>query len=628
VKTSLMSKADLFRLAMCYVDDAVHAGMVTAEAVKGLRGALRARNADSVIAICNAASTRYACVEHAAFWRQVPAFFKKNVSLRHPDAEANARTSFMECEEKCRTTNQRLTLSDDALEEAFGLNEVQRRYFFEPKLVRIRELIDELLGPFEPFLDQLPELVRVTSGATATTARRMSQPQRKLGIGESYLAEAPNRAVKYLSIVFSEWGLSSDQVVHSDVPFNRLEFVPKNITTDRSIAAEAKDSLMLQLAFDGFAKRRLRRWGIDLRDQTRNQGLAKWASMTGEYATLDLKSASNLVAKSLGYLFPFSWLRFLDDVRAKYFADPTKGELTPCAYEMLSSMGNGSTFAVETLLFAAVCLASGARVGDFAVYGDDIVVRTDIVSDVVSLLEYLGFEINVEKSFSDPTYRFRESCGVDAFDGIDVTPVFIRAMPKNKPDLCHLINTMAGKVCVHGGRLEEFLLRLVQEHRLPLVPWSEDTRTGVHLTNGDARRLGVLTTKWLRDTSTLAGYQAAAYRGFSPAPKGKMIDLGHENCVYSWGACLYWHIRAQAGPNYTAGEVFGSKRLFWYNQEQLEEFQKLVSLELSAVSTTSKIAAPVRYNRRNILYVVPRTPVPAHLYLWSDVLVNTFSTRA
>lgn len=89
-------------------------------------------------------------------------------------------------------------------------------------------------------------------------------------------------------------------------------------------------------------------------------------------------------------------------------------------------MGNATTFPVQSLVFWAICVASMQRLGFHQpgaafVFGDDIIIPAECVENVINDLESFGLLVNKEKSF----WRggFRESCGVDAFNGVNVTPV-------------------------------------------------------------------------------------------------------------------------------------------------------------------------------------------------------------
>jgi hypothetical protein len=105
-----------------------------------------------------------------------------------------------------------------------------------------------------------------------------------------------------------------------------------------------------------------------------------------------------------------------------------------------STMGSSVTFPVESLLFLAIALASVFHtrrvrpseaeirklVGRVSVFGDDIIVPTDCRATLDRLLNLLWFKVNADKSFSG--HSFRESCGVDSFAGVDVTPAYLRVV--------------------------------------------------------------------------------------------------------------------------------------------------------------------------------------------------------
>jgi hypothetical protein len=93
-------------------------------------------------------------------------------------------------------------------------------------------------------------------------------------------------------------------------------------------------------------------------------------------------------------------------------------------------MGNGSTFALETLVFASIIRAISKRCGRItsdipmtAVYGDDCLYPAYLDPAVRQYFEYVGFIINPDKSFSRGPVR--ESCGEDYYRGFNVRPVYL-----------------------------------------------------------------------------------------------------------------------------------------------------------------------------------------------------------
>lgn len=215
---------------------------------------------------------------------------------------------------------------------------------------------------------------------------------------------------------------------------NRVVTVPKNSETDRVIAIEPDMNIFVQKGIGTMIRRRLRRVGIDLNDQTVNQRLAYQGSLSGDLATLDLSMASDTVSKSIvEELIPADWLSALEQTRSPFGVLPCGKEIL---YRKFSSMGNGYTFELESLIFWALCSAVLDLIGErdfvLGVYGDDLVVPVGAVPDITRLLEYCGFSLNHEKSFSDGP--FRESCGKHYFGGHDVTPFFVRHQPRRLSD--------------------------------------------------------------------------------------------------------------------------------------------------------------------------------------------------
>lgn len=206
----------------------------------------------------------------------------------------------------------------------------------------------------------------------------------------------------------------------------RYASVPKNADTERSIAIEPTLNVYLQLGVDRLIRKRLKRhWNIDLNSQEKNQRLAAESSLSDENSTLDLKGASEMVTRSVCLLLlPAQWYSLLDDLRSKYIRLPDGSEI---ALAKMSAMGNGFTFALESLIFAAIARQAMKRkkvVGDLSVFGDDIIVPKAVTPFVIDLLEKFGFLINKDKSYVEGP--FRESCGVDHLRGYNVRPFFLK----------------------------------------------------------------------------------------------------------------------------------------------------------------------------------------------------------
>ncbi|UUW21382.1 MAG: RNA replicase beta chain [Sanya fiers-like virus 41] len=224
---------------------------------------------------------------------------------------------------------------------------------------------------------------------------------------------------------------------------NNLFVVPKNAKTDRVICYEPHMNIRLQRAVGVYLQRRLKKFGVDLTDQSINQRRARFGSKTGSLATIDLSMASDTLATELVYeLLPIDWALRLDELRSAYTIWPD-GSIVK--NQKFSSMGNGFTFELESLLFYALARTVSNNV---SVYGDDIICDTESADSVVAVLRFAGFRTNKSKTFVHGP--FRESCGHDVFCGSDCSPVYLRALPKKYEDLVILHNTVSHRWAACG----------------------------------------------------------------------------------------------------------------------------------------------------------------------------------
>jgi hypothetical protein len=220
---------------------------------------------------------------------------------------------------------------------------------------------------------------------------------------------------------------------------NRLSCVPKNIDISRTICTEPTLNMWYQLGMGNVLRERLRSFfGIDLRFVADvNRHMARLGSLDEDgyrsFSTIDLESASDSISLELvDKLLPQWFSDILKYLRSPISRLPDGSALT---LSMVSTMGNGFTFPLQTLLFSAVVSAVYAEKGislnrvssekpNWSVFGDDIIVRSDAFDRVVHVLELLGFRVNAEKSFNRGP--FRESCGCDFFKGHMVRGVYLK----------------------------------------------------------------------------------------------------------------------------------------------------------------------------------------------------------
>jgi len=191
------------------------------------------------------------------------------------------------------------------------------------------------------------------------------------------------------------------------------------------IAIEPGINLWFQKALGSMIRRRLARFGIDLNDQSRNQSLAYLSSIDGSLATVDFSSASDSISlEVVRELLPPRWFQILDIVRSKV---GRKSDGTIVRWNKFSSMGNGFTFELESLIFFAAASAVQEYLhldGEISVFGDDVILDVRGYPMFAEYSAFLGFRVNLQKSFSSG--GFRESCGSHYFSGVDCKPVFLK----------------------------------------------------------------------------------------------------------------------------------------------------------------------------------------------------------
>lgn len=277
--------------------------------------------------------------------------------------------------------------------------------------------------------------------------------------------------VFYRSRPFADWdrGFSLARAItrgtYSD-NISTLKFVPKDITKSRSICMEPNGYMYFQQEVLRWMRNAMDRGLIsrfvNLDDQTPNQYAAVHGSKYLSSDTIDLSSASDSVhADLVRRIFPKDWLFYMFGSRTSKVWLPD-GSIKQV--KKFAPMGSAICFPTQCIIFTAISLyAYISRDRGFAtgespvtreeaiefiltrlhkergagtpftrkyeppvVFGDDIICDSRVTDEVISTLFRLGFQVNVNKSFTG-SQSFRESCGVFAYEGDDVTPVMFRA---------------------------------------------------------------------------------------------------------------------------------------------------------------------------------------------------------
>lgn len=357
-------------------------------------------------------------VTDAIYARQIQAFFAKCEFLPLGiDREKASFELFMRAEAKCRETNTRLRLGRSLNSERI-----------ESIMFIAQRKISRILGDVPEFSDFN---FAFGPGAATNVNGQRACPRVKLGVdlvcsanfapvAGDLLAEVP-----HWTALHCDFESEDSYRVNISVSPGKLVFVPKNAKIFRSIVVEPNLNGFFQKGVGSYIKERLLRFGLDLYDQQHNRDLAYEGSVSGKLATVDLSMASDCLAINLVRdLLPVDWVHLLDGLRTPSVLFRNQH----IQLEKFSSMGNGYTFELESLIFytisLAVCEQLQIATEQVSVFGDDIIVPTAAYETLVEVLEFCGFSVNLDKSFSSGP--FRESCGADYLHGIAIRPFYLK----------------------------------------------------------------------------------------------------------------------------------------------------------------------------------------------------------
>lgn len=334
--------------------------------------------------------------------------------------EEVAIDKFLKSEERCRATNRTVL--------PFAPSGCSPPEALHPLIPRVRRQIERMLGSFrlEELLDSSDWGPGVSTLLKGPSSVKPNKYQSETGMTH----EVYDVVWPLLHVAYPSWHKEILAKANASVEVGNVVItVPKNSKTDRVIAIEPGWNLWFQKGLGTMIRRRLLRCGCNLNDQTRNQRLSKDA-LKMELATIDFSSASDTIAfEVVRMLLPDEWFRILNLFRCR------RGRLrdgTVLNWEKFSSMGNGFTFELESMIFYAIalvvteqtCAIDDVEVKDrVSVFGDDVILPQASAPAFVELSELLGFKVNREKSFLHG--RFFESCGAHWFDARDVKPFYL-----------------------------------------------------------------------------------------------------------------------------------------------------------------------------------------------------------
>lgn len=336
------------------------------------------------------------------------------------DLEAVAMGKFYDAELQCKKTNDNLLNLADKPDLAGWLLAAQFK-------------LANILGDFTP--DEFVDSCDFGPGSSTIIPRRRANHPYKYQFETGITRKARDFISGWFSAAYPLW-----EVDFTEQSGCKVTTVPKNAKTHRVIAIEPGINLWFQKGIGAMIRKRLRRHGIDLQLQSINADRSRIAAKFNHLATVDFSSASDTISKRLIYeLLPPRWFQLLDTFRSNTAIVDGK----PVVLEKFSSMGNGFTFELESLIFfvlAQVACDQCEVKHDISVFGDDVILPVSAFGTYRSIVEAVGFTVNEKKSYSSSYYR--ESCGSHYWNGICIKPVFLKKELYEEDELLKCANSV------------------------------------------------------------------------------------------------------------------------------------------------------------------------------------------
>lgn len=224
-------------------------------------------------------------------------------------------------------------------------------------------------------------------------------PQRS---SDTFLYDSFRHDQRGVGFAVFQWKLSRlTEIVHG----SRFSTVPKNNEKVRPINIEPFGNILTQRSI-GLSIRAflLSHYDIDL-DKIPDLHKVRIKNVD-EIATIDLKDASDSISMDLvRFLLPKRIVSLIEKSRSDMVLGPDDNYHV---IKKVSSMGNGFTFELMTLILFTICRVLDDKA---TVFGDDIIINIEKSNRLIELLQEVGLKVNTDKSFTDGP--FRESCGAN-----------------------------------------------------------------------------------------------------------------------------------------------------------------------------------------------------------------------
>jgi hypothetical protein len=335
---------------------------------------------------------------------------------------------------------------DSFVQTDMSLSDFDNACQVDPIVSKAAEIISSVLGTVDPH-DVLPRHGpgAVATGETTVEKGNFSRIYSKL---EQEYPFTEYFCYNMSHVCDSLRELESLELV--DRATAKVVLVPKDSRGPRLISCEPLEIQWIQQGLGPVIERhinghRLTGGYVNFTDQSINQDLALSGSRDGQWVTLDMKDASDRVSNVL----VTSLFRHTPTLLAAMQACRSEATRLPdgrvVELKKFAPMGSRLCFPIEALCFYSLILSTlhihahkpmRSLLGSVYVYGDDIIMRKEDYLLALQHLPRFGLMFNPSKCCVSGF--FRESCGVDAYKGVNVTPTRLSTTwcsTKKKPDV-------------------------------------------------------------------------------------------------------------------------------------------------------------------------------------------------
>jgi hypothetical protein len=356
----------------------------------------------------------------------------------------------------------------------------ERLEYLLDRVQQVADLFADAIGPFDPLdFSQSRESESRGTGfkhGPGAVAERLENHEK------SCFPNWPHKLDNYFPFEFvgRTAGSNAPRPQNHEVA-SRLIQVPKTAKAPRLIAAEPTAHQFCQQLVWSFLQERMndlfRGSFINFRRQDLSSEMVISASRDRQLATVDLSSASDrLSCWTVERIFRgnTSLLHALHAVRTRYTRDEISSVPSFLRLKKFASQGSATTFPVQSIVFLILALGVSVR-GPISwssiwkmskqvrVYGDDIILPSRGYAPLLAVMETLELKVNTSKSYV--TGFFRESCGSDAYQGDDVTPVKPKTVTADAPMAIQAVIDTSNNLFMKGfWHASDNLLHLLPPH--------------------------------------------------------------------------------------------------------------------------------------------------------------------